>query len=295
MSNATLARNGKRASTRQPSGFSTTIDGRRISISVELVGPEEAEHFLAKNTRNRNLKPRQIAQIAADIRNDDFKFNGDTICESSDGVLLDGQNRCHGIIAAGRAVPCIVVRGLDPRSQDEMDTGVRRSFSDVLTLRGEKSTANLAALTRRVGAWESGARRDLMQWTTSHSNLSRILEAHPELKDFVQPARRVADSIGINASNIGMLMWVFYGIDPEDAAFFFDRLDDGQGLVKGDPIFELRRTLSHDRGTRGGNARAIRDIVFVIKAWNAYRAGETVSLYRWKPGGAKPESFPEPS
>lgn len=30
------------------------------------------------------------------------------------------------------------------------------------------------------------------------------------------------------------------------------------------------------------------------KAWNAYRNGDTVSIYRWRPGGAKPEQFPEP-
>jgi hypothetical protein len=35
-------------------------------------------------------------------------------------------------------------------------------------------------------------------------------------------------------------------------------------------------------------------MVVFIKAWNAYRSGETIELLRWSPGGAKPERFPEP-
>jgi len=35
-------------------------------------------------------------------------------------------------------------------------------------------------------------------------------------------------------------------------------------------------------------------IALVLKAWNAYRSGETIQLLRFKVGGAHPEKFPEP-
>lgn len=286
-----LRGNGLRAN---PTSLTTNIAGRDITISAEMVGPGEAGQFLARNTRNRNKKKASVLQMVDDLTNGDWKFNGSTICIGSDGVLQDGQNRCEAIIAAGVVVPVIVVRGLDPIAQDDMDTGAKRTFGDVLTIRGEKHAHNLAALTRRVGAWEAGARRNIVQWTASHSALSRILDSHPELRDLVLPANRISSAVGIPASNIGMLLWVFHRIDSDDAEFFAERLRDGQGLTKGDPIFELRRTLSDSRSMPGGNAKAMRDVAYVIKAWNAYRAGQTVSHFRWRAGGANPETFPEP-
>jgi hypothetical protein len=32
----------------------------------------------------------------------------------------------------------------------------------------------------------------------------------------------------------------------------------------------------------------------MIKAWNAYRRGDSIGLLSFKSGGAKPERFPEP-
>lgn len=290
-----LAPSKNRRGSYNPDTLVTSVNGRTVSVAVEMIGPAEAEQFLGKNNKNRNKKHASIAGFAADMKNGDWQFTGAAIQFDDAGNLQDGQNRMEAIVVSGETLPFIVVRGLDPAAQDDMDCGVKRTYGDVLTIRGEKNAHNVAALVRRVGAWEAGERRGLLQWKTSHSGLSRILAANPDLKEWVGPATRVASIVGLPASSVGMLMWVFHGIDSDDAEFFFDRLTDGQGLMKGDPIFELRRTLADPKNRlKGGNAKSIRDIVFIIKAWNSYRAGETVSLYRWKPGGATPEAFPEP-
>lgn len=271
------------------------VNGRLLTISVELVGPVEAEALLAKNTHNRNEKANHQARLTGDLVADEFAFNGDTIVISHEPeVLLDGQNRLRAIAAAGVTVPLLIIRGLPHVVQEKIDVGgVPRGLHDILKLRGETQCANLAALIRRCAAWDAGARRNLIQWTTTSTQLLHYYEKNPTLRDLVGPASSVARSCAMPSSSVGALWWAFSAIDTEDADYFFNRLSDGQGLVKGDALFELRRVLASER-LAGGNGLAIKQIAITIKAWNAYRAGTTVGLLKWSAGGAKPEKFPEP-
>jgi hypothetical protein len=34
-------------------------------------------------------------------------------------------------------------------------------------------------------------------------------------------------------------------------------------------------------------------IAVIVKAWNAYRLGDQISMLKFRAGGAKPETFPE--
>lgn len=264
-----------------------------VTIEHVWVTPEVAGEYLSHNTRNRSLKPVFGARYAADMLSGDWAWTGEPIRFDVDGRLLDGQNRLHALIDACVTLPFLVIRGLPPEAQDDMDTGAPRKFADVLKLSGEANANHLAALVRRVAAWESGSRRNLNSIVTSYHALRRTLDAHPELREIVNPARKVADACGLTGATCALAWWVFAGIDQEDADAFFARLGDGQNMAKGDPIFELRRTLAESKSIRG-NRNETYLLAITVKAWNAYRNGETVGLYRWRPGGAKPEKFPEP-
>lgn len=265
-----------------------------ITIEGVMVTPDLAAEWLTHNTHNRSLKPTYRQRYAADMQTGEWTWTGEPIRFAADGRLLDGQNRLHALIDAEVTLPMLVIRGLPAEAQDDMDTGAPRKFADVLKLRGEPNANHLAALVRRVAAWDAGARRNLNSVVTSYSALTRTLTEHPELRDLVNPARKVADACGLTGSLAGLAWWVFGNVDAEDAEFFFTRLADGQSLVKGDPIFELRRTLHDSKSVKGERSETYL-LAITIKAWNAYRQGETVGLYRWRPGGAKPEAFPEPA
>lgn len=269
------------------------INGQAITVELVYVTPEIAAEYLTHNTHNRNTRERQIKLYAADMSAGDWNFTGAPITFDEVGNLLDGQHRLHAVIVADRTIPLLVIRGLAREAQDDTDCGIPRKFYDVLALRGEANATHLAALTRRVTAWEAGVYRTCSNYPATHSQLIRTLEAHPELPAIVQPARTVATGCKLPASVVAIAMWVFSNIDDEDSDFFFARLGDGQNLAKGDPIFELRRTIANSLGVKGERNQTYL-LAITIKAWNAYRAGETVGLYRWRPGGAKPEAFPEP-
>ncbi len=287
-----MRRNGAATPTPLPR-FTADIDGQTVTVELVNVTPDIAAEYLTHNTHNRNTRERQIKLYATDMTAGDWSFTGAAITFSATGELLDGQHRLHAVILANVTIPLLVIRGLYRDAQDDTDGGIPRKFYDVLALRGEANASHLAALTRRVASWEAGNYRNVSSYPATHSQLLRTLEAHPELPGIIQPSRTAAAGCGLPASVVAIAMWVFSNIDDEDARFFFDRLGDGQNLAKGDPIFELRRTVANTTGVKGERNQTYL-LAITIKAWNAFRAGETVGLYRWKPGGAKPEAFPEP-
>lgn len=271
----------------------TSRNGTSPLIREVDVTPDIAAEWLVANTHNRTLKPRAIARFADDMRNSDWRFNGEPIRFAVDGTLIDGQNRLHAIVESGATIKMLVITGLPMEVQETTDTGTPRQLHDVLKLRGEVNASSLAALIRKINGWKSGRRSFTSGGSESIVACIRLLDEHPELRVLVQPSRTVSEGCDLPASLTGLAWWVFQQIDYDDAEFFFARLADGQGLIKGDPIYELRRTLGETKNHRGERNQTYL-LAITIKAWNAYRAGETVALYRWKPGGAKPEKFPEP-
>jgi hypothetical protein len=286
-----------------PLSMNALVEGAPITVSLEWITAAMAGEYLNHNTHNRNLK-KNLHGYARDMVEGDWTFTGAPITFSWDGLLLDGQNRLHAIIEAnevkpGISIPTLVVRGLFREAQDDIDRNVPRKFGDVLKLRGEEYPPQLAALTRIVGAWLRGHRKSVLNsggdGAPTDAELLRVLEQHPELRTYANHASaNIGKAVAVPGSIIGFTWWLFDQIDSDDASHFFSRLADDTGHHKGEPIYELRRTLL----TVNANARAERSrlwlLVIIIKAWNAYRDGETVSLYRWRPGGANPEKFPEP-
>ncbi len=278
--------------TAPPTNGQTSLPGtdvERIDVTPEL-----AQRWLALNRHNRSLRERQADLYATDMTNGDWRWTGETIKFADDGSLIDGQHRLRAVVIAEVTVPFLVVRGLEAQAQEDVDRGLPRKFYDVLKLRGEINAAGLAALIRRVHAWEIGHRRDISKATATAAQMLRTLEAHPELRDFTREAHRISEGSELSASLIAFSWWAAARLDEDDAAFFFERFADGQNLIKGDPIYELRKALhlmaENVRGTRSQTHQ----LAIVFKAWNAYRQGETVGQLRWRAGGAKPEAFPEP-
>jgi len=260
------------------------------------VTPDIAARWLTHNTHNRGLKPQSISRFTEDMETGEWQWTGEPIRFASDGTLLDGQNRLHAVVASGETVPVLVITGLPMASQRDVDTGHSRKLHDVLTLNGESNASHLAAAVRRCEAWERGSRRSAVTFTDAPiSRCIAFLDTHPEIRDIVARARTVAGSCYITTSVLSLAWWVFDQLgDEEDVEFFFARLSDGQGLVKGDPIYELRSVSEANHKNVRGERSQVFLLAITIKAWNAYRRGESIGQLKFRMGGAKPEQFPEP-
>lgn len=269
-------------------------------VELVKVTPDLAHEWLGWNTHNRKLRERIVTGYATDMLNGDWHWNGESIKFASDGTLLDGQHRLAAVVAADMTVSMLVVRGLPSHVQDTVDGGVRRKFNDVLQLRGEKNSVLLAAITRRVTIWEAGYRRSSGMWAPTNAQLMQTLDKYPDLREIATYAHYISNACALPGSIAGLGIWIFTRIDTDDrdqlnsdVNFFFERLRDGQNIAKGDPIYELRRTIDNSRSVRGARSDAYLTAI-MVKAWNAYRAGERISVLRYRPGGSNPEQFPEP-
>ncbi len=284
------------------------------AISIETITPETATTLLANNINNRHKKVMKIRQYAADMRGGNWRLNGESIKLSTTGRLLDGQNRLHACIESGTPFRTLVVRGLDDvADQMTMDTGAPRAYSDVLKMRGEVNCSTLASVVRGVTLWNMGARRFsdgggygksasgvpnpnvVFAMGLSNATLDATLKASPGLRDVAREIKRIGYALAVPAQ-IGGALWVaFHDIDAGDAAYFFERLESDEGHREGgDPVLALRRVLLNNRNRTGGHARRSHIMAWIIKGWNAYRAGDYVKRIDYTPGGARAEKFPEP-
>lgn len=260
------------------------------------ITPDLAEKWLNQNTHNRNLRQRDVNGYAADMASGNWAENGQSIKFSTTGVLLDGQHRLTAIVQSGVTVRMLVVSNLPTTTQDTMDTGAKRTLSDVLKLHGEANYIPLATTLLRVYMWKQGYRKQLKNAgdaKPTHRMLLDVLDEHPELRRSAEIAARVRSSTRISISTAGLCHWLFNRIDSSDCAFFFARLVDGAGLMSEDPIYVLRRATDN-LASSPGRPEESHVTALVIKAWNAYRDGRTLQVLMYRPGGASPEKYPEP-
>lgn len=129
-----------------------------MEINIETITPEDAQAILGNHPANRKLAEARVIQLAGFMERGLFHFDGAPIRISKYGELLDGQHRLEALILSGKTMDFLVIRGLDPSVQVHMDTGRSRTLADQLDIRGQKSTASLAALIVSAQSWDLGRR-----------------------------------------------------------------------------------------------------------------------------------------
>lgn len=264
-------------------------------VRVERITPDRAREYLGHNTRNRTIRARTVAAYSADMKNGDWRWNGEAIKFGADGTLLDGQHRLMAIVEADVPIRMLVVRGLPEETQMTMDTGAKRTFSDHLRLAGEDHYVTLATTARSVTAWEDGgvtAFASGNQYT--NAQMLRTLDAYPWLRDGAPLISRVTHAARLPGTTAGLCWWLFTTLDSEDANHFFERLASDEGHRRGEPIYALRSLLYNSDDSVRSNRNKKYLAAVTIKAWNKYRDGEELRQLKFRAGGANPESFPLP-
>lgn len=112
------------------------------------VSPELAKHWLdTANTKNRNPIGDHWLEIAIDMEQGRWKFNGECLKFSSDGTLLDGQHRLMACTEANVPFDTDVMFGLDPGVLDTIDTNIKpRTAAHVAQMEGVENASGSAAL-----------------------------------------------------------------------------------------------------------------------------------------------------
>lgn len=263
------------------------------------VTPEVARHWLRYNYRNRTQREAGKKDYSADMRTGNFDINGATVSftrphrEGEDELVptgavavLDGQHRLESCAASGSSFVTYVAYGLAPRVRHTVDTGIKRSFGDVLHMRGERNSIITASVVQRCYSWEQGNQHlNMKKGGKTHSLLLDFFLKHPEINRSVDIAVRAyvdfeeSTRQPLRRSVVGLAHWLFMGVDETVAPEFFARVGDGATMEKHDPIMALRRRLVKDLTVKkqmdGDSRRRIPKVedweylCYFIRTWNA--------------------------
>lgn len=262
---------------------------------VEEVSVDFAAFYLSeeRNTHNRNLRYVHVDRLAADITAERWRVDGQTIKISRTGKLLDGQHRLRAVVAAGRPIRSWVMRGLPDEAFHTIDANMApRGPADVLHLEGEVSTTQLAAT---VALWQRLREVDNPnRWSRpiSTSEVTALVVAlKPGIVLSVRYAVAKSKRCGAPASVVAVAHYEFAMRDPLLAATFLEALATGVNLNDTDPVYHLRRVLLQNAAAKAKLTQ--KDILaYVIKAWNATRAGKRIKLLTLRAKGGMAEEFP---
>jgi len=239
-----------------------------ISHELTLVTPEHAKELLEINTNNRRINQAKVSQYARDMANNDFDYNGHTICISNTNVLLDGQQRLTACVKSNTPFWTILVKDLDESVVATIDSGRSRSYSDRLKMRGYNNASALAATVVHVALIAANNPKNC---GFSPSQMDAVLDANPDIVESVAYARNTYTKCD---PLLGAIHYVAKqtGYDAQ-ADQFIESWKDGQKNYEYDPIHYVREMLTRD-------AHKLKKMTTVVKSrlillsWNKFKSFE---------------------
>jgi len=282
--------NGPPPSPSLPDIFSKTFQQHIVTVT-----PAVAEIWLGHNADNRPLRQAQVDALTGAIQRGEWKLDGSPIRFDTNGNLVDGQHRLWAIIEADTPVEVAVVVGLEPDTRLTVDSALaKRSTSDTLRMGGHPQATQLASTINHFWKWQIAEAIRTSRLPSIQQALA-VLAEHPGLENSLKDVGAIRKRFRLASGMIAATHYVFATIDADDANTFFEALKEGTNLAPGDPILVLRNYLETQLVV-GASSRAnkLTHQALIIKAWNAWRDGETITVLTWKSGGMRAEAFPVP-
>ena len=250
-----------------------------ITTRIVEVDVAQARKWLASISKNRPTRILKIKKYAADLTEGRWKLNGEPIIVSDSGKLLDGQHRCHAIIASDRPMLTLVTYGIPEDVFDTVDTGVNRTPGDILSIEGcaiegvKKAARTMAAMIRWVVVIEH---RYVSIGNFSNVGNDIIRQRFvKDQKDLIASLVKANDcqSDLMHISQAAALHYALSEKDTDDADRFIEDLASGAHLKSSDPVLVLRNQFIKNM-TRPLSKRMsqIDKLAMAIKAWNYRRS-----------------------
>ena len=257
-----------------------------------LITPDIAQKLLEKNTNNRPLSMSRVKSLANDMKEGHWLLNSDAISINVNGELTNGQHRLQAVILSNEPQWFFLAENLHENVFLVTDTGLKpRSAGTVLTLAGEKNTATIAAAIKILYNVDCGNIKG--NKAVSSTQVIELLNSLYRDLDFTIPTMNsIKSGSGLLSPGITCaLAFHFQKIDPVMSEKFFDDLNTGANLQKGSPILTLRNTLIKNK-IGASKLPTWMLWIYTVKAWNAFRAGKSLSLMRFNP---ETDTIPTPA
>lgn len=253
----------------------------QIASVIERITPRMAEQILSNNPLNRVVKEAPLAKYTSDMRSGQFKsLNGETIVINKHGGLEDGQHRLLALIESGLPfLDFLVVRGVEPRSNETIDQGAQRTAADAAAMRGYECTRVLIAAVRWCWTYNHAWPQGLSSTRAlSTPKLLEYLDANSHIAYASTEVRKeYPRACGLLMGSIAVFTRVITdAIDPQQSNDFFRALETGETTYATRQVLKLRDKLIA-REARKHRLRAPEIIIVTIRCWNAMRHNRELS------------------
>lgn len=242
-----------------------------VFSEVITLTPTLAEMLLKRNPANRNLRQRAVATYATDINGGNWALNGESIKISRDGLMNDGQHRCHAVIEAGRSIKTVVLFGVERESRMTVDQGAVRTAGNFLSMAGHENANVVASACSFIWQFENGG--DVTcnnRVLPSKMQVAQTYRDHPGIDASIKAIPRGGRAAGSKS----LLAFCHYVLSRRSGAHtataFILQLCLGDGLPMKSPIYWARETLRDD----GKTMRPATKAELIFRTWNAWRNGK---------------------
>ncbi|KKN35654.1 hypothetical protein LCGC14_0781510 [marine sediment metagenome] len=271
---------------------------KKPTAKVERITPTIAKKWLKdlNYEDNRNINDSKVRFLARQLEAGHWILNGATICFDVEGSMIDGQHRLAAIIMAKKPADTFIVRGLQTEAYTTIDQGWKRSHSQILAASGVKWASQVVSTSKFVWTYESdGVIMKKRVLEISVDEVQLVLEYKPEINEAVKLIMENKLHRLLHGGIAAYTAWHLLKINEAKAIEFFNSLGDGANLKKGHPVLVLR-----DRLMKGKIEKTMWDNMevfsFLVRAWNAFMAGKTITCLRLKTkgrGGTKEIQLPK--
>jgi hypothetical protein len=241
---------------------------------LEEITPDKAKELLRTVKDNRSLVQNYVTVLARDMSAERWYASPQGLVLDDQGNVLDGQHRLSAVVRAGVPVKFWVTRGVPRNAFKYLDAGRSRSMADRLRISGYADSTQLAAITRKVFAWEKG---QPWSYTTvaSRDDLQETIDKNPLLLEAAKFAHAWRSPSRLAPATAAFAWWLFMGMAEEEASWFMERLRTGTELPVDSGVWAVHDRLSRDP-ERGKYMKPQLTVAYMITGWNAQRDGRPV-------------------
>lgn len=273
-----------------------------IQSQVVMVTPQMAQKWLSAGGKNRTISASQVKRYASSMKAGKWVLNGEGILFDSSSKLIDGQHRLSAVVLSGLTIPLLIIRGIDdPNAFGTIDTGKKRSVSDVVGMEGIKNASLTSAIAKRLVAWDKCSNRssftlnsDAFHRIADYEILDYIKINNHKIQPFITGMLGALPTKRCGAPSALVTALIICNDNNEiTTQLFMEGLKTGANLPEHSPISALRDRLV-DPPERRGLSWETEVIALTIKSWNKYLHGKKMKSLRWSTDRPDGEKFPTP-
>jgi len=261
-------------------------------IKIETITPAMARELLKRDSRNRPIRKKRVAEYAAEMSTGLWQMNGETIKVAINGDVLDGQHRLNACVLSNSSFETVIVYDLPVDAFRTIDNGAPRSLSDLLNLRGVKNATCIASATPYILYWDT-APKDARMYIDRPSGYKAPTRNQKfawlegsNFKIWPDAAKAAWRGRGLcTPSIVAAAYYIMARASRSKADEFFTKFLSGEGLNGADdPVLHLRSRLIKD-SVKKNPALPMEKFGWVMKTWFSFLEGRDTKSLRIRTRG----------